>query len=324
MEGAPQERRIPKWLARSIGVAAVIVVVILVSIAFRSSGPDARPEAAEESPDLVQIAAEASADFISCTDCHGDPDRSLTNGSRADQLLTYTHKMHFSKGVSDCANCHPLPAHEPDKTNTPTMGRCFVCHGTTKAAIAPGTCETCHPANSPAVPTTHRTGKWMTDHPEAALEDPFECATCHAVNFCQSCHGLKEIPHPEGWVEQGHIQTFFETGFPVCQNCHVVPSSPEQAMTLSGPDFCDRCHHDWGSQKAPWIKAHPKVVEEGEAKVCFECHNPSTCATCHVSGREILSADRVNFQGIPTGEAISSPTQPAPTPPAPTTAESET
>lgn len=317
MEGGAHERRVPKWLARAIGVVTILIVVVFVMIAFRSSKPDEAPAGeatAEEEIDPTQIAADtASGDFLSCTDCHGDLDRSLTNGSYADKLLTYTHKMHFAKGVSDCTNCHPLPAHEPDKTNPPTMGRCFMCHGTAKSSIAPGTCETCHPANSPAVPTTHLKGNWIKDHPESALEAPFECATCHAQSFCESCHGLAEIPHPEGWNEAIHIQTFFDEGIEVCRNCHLVPATPEEAMTLKGRDFCDKCHHDFGGPKdKPWIKYHPEVVKEGQAQPCFECHNPSTCATCHVSGKLNLSADQANFTGL--GEApASTPTEASPT-----------
>ena len=313
MEGEHHERRVPKWLARSIGLLAIIAVVLFVSFAFRSSKPETDPEAAEaESPGVAEVVNTASGDFISCTDCHENLDRSLTNGSAADRLLKYTHKMHFSKGVSDCANCHPLPAHEADETNAPTMGRCYVCHGTSESSIAPGTCETCHPANSPAVPTSHRIGNWLKDHPESALEDPFQCATCHAENFCQSCHGLKEMPHPDDWVPQVHVQTFFDTGFNVCQNCHIVPATPQQAMSLKKQDFCDSCHHEWGPKNRPWIKVHPEVVKDGEAQACFECHNPSTCATCHVTGVQDLSADQANFAMTSSGGSAPNPAEQSP------------
>src|SRR5512137_1996799 len=165
MEGGTPERRIPKWLARGLGLLAIVAVVVFVSIAFRSSGPEKTQAEGTESPGVTDIAsAPAGGDFLVCTDCHGNLDKALTDGSPADQLLNYTHKMHFAKGVSDCANCHPLPAHEPDKINKPTMGRCFMCHGTAQESIAPGTCETCHPADSPAVPSTHTQGNWIKDH----------------------------------------------------------------------------------------------------------------------------------------------------------------
>jgi predicted CXXCH cytochrome family protein len=308
----PPDRRIPPWLGWALTLIVIVFVAFFISLAFKSSKSPAAAGDGEATPEAsASGATNAATDFLACTDCHQNLDNVLTNGSQSDKLLNFTHDMHFAKGVSDCANCHPLPAHEPDKINRPTMGRCFVCHGTGETAIAPGNCQTCHPPGSPTVPSTHTQGNWLNDHPESALADPFECATCHDQSFCQNCHGLPVMPHPEGWKGTPHVETFFKTGFPTCQNCHNVGSSPEQDLAQKGPDFCDQCHHQWGPKNVSWIKYHPTVVKNGDAQTCFGCHNPATCATCHVEGTEDLSADKVSYTSaqaaVPSPTAFTSP-----------------
>lgn len=315
----PPERRIPPWLGWVLTIFVVAFVAAFISLAFKSSKSPAPPAGDDKTPVDGPASTGSSEAFRTCGDCHGNFDNVLTNGSPIDRLLNYTHEQHFKK-MSDCSMCHPLPAHEPDKINKPTMGRCFLCHGTAKTAIAPGNCQTCHPPGSPTVPGTHTQGNWLKDHPEAALADPFECASCHEENFCQNCHGLPVMPHPEGWKDTEHIQTFFKVGFPVCQNCHDVGSTPQQDLAQKGPDFCDQCHHEWGPKNVSWIKYHPTVVDQpGAAQTCFQCHNPSTCATCHVTGQEDLSADRANFNVPAAPSAAAAVPSPGASEPAPAT-----
>jgi len=64
----------------------------------------------------------------------------------------------------------------------------------------------------------------------------------------------------------------------VCARCH------GNATT-----FCNECHHgtaiNWPyDQATPWQKQHPQAVSQTGASACFECHNPTYCANCHVNG----------------------------------------
>lgn len=283
-----------------VAVIALASVAFIVNLAWKS-GEDKKQVAAGSPSIPLDNPGGSTAVFLTCTDCHSDLDKVFKEGGN--RLLTYTHDMHFKKGVSDCANCHPANTHEPDKINKPTMGRCFVCHGRGKAAIAPGSCETCHPPGSSAMPVSHTQGDWLRLHPEQALADPFECATCHEQKFCQSCHGL-DMPHPTDWQGQAHIQAYFTDGVSTCQNCHGFATTVQAESAETGRDFCDKCHHDWGSKDRPWIKVHPEVVKDAEAGACFKCHDPVTCATCHLHRVEDLSADRAKFN-IPVAPASS-------------------
>ena len=33
----------------------------------------------------------------------------------------------------------------------------------------------------------------------------------------------------------------------------------------------------------PWVRYHPNVVKKTGAQPCFDCHQPTYCANCHVN-----------------------------------------
>lgn len=275
-------RRIPRIAFIAVPILLMGLSVLLVGIAWRANR-EARQEQANGSPvEPLQTDGQGGGDsFVGCTDCHGDLDRVFKEGGAP--TLLYTHEKHFAKGVSDCAQCHPANTHEPDQINKPTMSRCFVCHGLSKAAIAPGDCTVCHPPGMPAEPASHASDRWVPkEHGEIARDDQFECLTCHEQTFCSSCHGLR-LPHPEGWQEETHVQAFFDDAA-TCESCH--PREPTQA------DDCDSCHHPQLAKGEAWRAFHPRVVKSEGAQECFECHDPATCASCHISGKESYEADR--------------------------------
>ncbi len=274
------DRRFPKMLTRVVAVTAIGTAVVLVSLAWNASGSSETPP----SPEPVAASPGAGPEaFQGCTSCHEDLDKVFKQG-RA-KLLTYTHKEHFRTGVSDCAMCHVPDTHQADKITVPPMERCFMCHGRGAKAIAPGSCETCHPPGSPAQPSSHN-ARWDTTHGKLAKADDFPCLTCHEENFCRACHGLT-MPHPQAWEATIHSDTYFGVGAQACRTCHVLTVS----IGASRRDFCDSCHHQQGPESVAWRRFHPTFVKQEGATTCFQCHNPVTCATCHTNGSLDLSAD---------------------------------
>jgi hypothetical protein len=285
MEEPKPKRQIPVALMVLVPVVTVGLALVAVVIAWRSSGSN-EPVDSPSSEPSIQVTSEA---FLGCTNCHKDLDKAFKEGL-VPQLL-YTHKMHFGKGVSECAVCHPANTHEPDRINTPTMSRCFICHGLGEEAIAPGSCDTCHPPGMRQKPSTHLVEDWLPQaHAEAALEDRFQCLTCHEQATCDSCHGL-EMPHEDFFIEDTHPLVYFEEP-QVCENCHAQP--------VDRRDSCDTCHHPEGPQDVAWIEFHPTVVREVGGQTCFECHSDQTCAACHRTGVEDLSADEALLVASPS------------------------
>jgi len=291
--------RVPRIAVVLVAIAALGLTMALVFLAWRSSesSKPTEPTAAVDGDSATGPSTDSTSPgggdiFTQCTTCHKDLD--LNYPARESSGLLYRHEKHFAKGVSDCSQCHVNPTHEPDKINKPTMTRCFVCHGLTEQSIAPGVCTTCHPADFPALPTSHQDPAWKTAHGKTAQNDPFLCTSCHEQAKCTTCHGL-DMPHPKGWKDELHAQTFFKVGMATCTNCHA--RSPEAV------DKCDSCHHPKQPKGVPWRQAHPTIVKAQGGDTCFECHDPATCAACHVRGQEDFGADEALLEGGSSGAA---------------------
>lgn len=110
-----------------------------------------------------------------------------------------------------------------------------------------------------------------------AAAEVYYCGTCHAEDFCTSCHGVP-MPHPAGF-EEGHGD-IGRTSPAVCSNCHALGDAAGTETTA----FCDSCHHPEADPTLPWIPQHFRVVRVSGAQACFDCHKPTYCATCHVRG----------------------------------------
>ncbi|MBI4728841.1 MAG: hypothetical protein HY775_04985 [Acidobacteria bacterium] len=273
-------RKIPRILIVVVPAVVIGATAFFLSMAWRSNRETRTSERTEAAPTVES--SPATDAFAGCTGCHRDLDKVFTSGKVTN--LLYSHKVHFAKGVSDCAMCHPANAHEPEVINKPTMQRCFMCHGLAKTAMASGKCETCHPRDMRMTPRTHDV-RWFRTHGKAARKNPLECGMCHQQRTCASCHGLP-MPHPQGWQSAPHVTAFFQSEGRTCARCHA------RGPALEGRDFCDRCHHPAGDKTKPWIRVHRQVVKaEGTGK-CVQCHQPSTCAGCHTTGREDFTADR--------------------------------
>ena len=253
-----------------------------------------------------------------CTQCHSLDTRQIT----PTRGILIDHEAHTAEGIT-CASCHNRVAHpeegitfvlEGSKMHEDwmVMDACFRCHGLEADAEAPGACEACHPASFDLIPASHDAEGWYEQYGESGghaaayheetsrvaeaevwsegLEEIEHlatwdmgheqtintCYTCHAVAFCSGCHGV-EMPHPDGFVsEHGELG---RTQADSCATCHAKSAAQAEAG-----DFCDACHHPQGDPDAPWLSQHNGVVSAEGAQACFECHDPTYCAACHVRG----------------------------------------
>ncbi len=225
------------------------------------------------------------------------------------------HNEDFKLTLKDPKTGKPNQKHEQFMS----MTACFRCHEQTQGAKATGACEACHTPGFELKPPSHRvegfypkghadlaqleasrtavaarkTGASETETGHASEERPAEegghggdalvlpkvssineCSTCHAERFCTDCHGLP-MPHP-GDFKTGHGKA----GKKNPQSCALCHGDPEV--------FCDECHHGtsmgvpYDASQAPWQQFHPEVVRALGANRCFECHDPTFCALCHV------------------------------------------
>jgi hypothetical protein len=247
-----------------------------------------------------------------CTQCHG-PNRAFTPTPG----IIIDHAVHAENDVA-CAICHNRVAH-PEEFELTLAGNakhedfmemtaCFRCHSQ-EGATPPGACAVCHPADFELKPASHTqpgfyskggdsagharlafegresTGTARADEPgspgkEAHLAPVSEidyCGTCHAEVFCTDCHGVP-MPHPSGFKE-GHGEAG-KADAKACANCH----AKGDGVHTSGTEFCDSCHHEGSDSTRTWISQHFEAVRERGASACFECHQSTYCAACHVSG----------------------------------------
>jgi hypothetical protein len=209
-----------------------------------------------------------------CERCH-DPSRAVT--MRFGTLIN--HAEHAKRNGS-CLSCHLDTAHPDPTAERPMllMERCFACHGRTKQAKAPGTCDVCHPKSFSLRPASHAPPtKWRTAHGEASIAQQQPCAMCHEKTFCDGCHGL-QMPHPAGWavgIKPLHA-SIGERDRQVCAQCHT-----------DKPDLCSMCHHKgWEPARGTWVAQHPLMVDQRGANFCFQCHTSTFCFDCHLPVQE--------------------------------------
>jgi nitrate/TMAO reductase-like tetraheme cytochrome c subunit len=203
--------------------------------------------------------------------------------------------------------------------NFMSMQACFRCHWLSEddrpsEIKAPGDCAACHPKDFELKPASHREDAWFPEgHTKAAeeasesvaeakkeasaapmpegegvgsklppVETINECQTCHTTSFCTNCHGTP-MPHSPEFIRpptaddpDGH-PTIAAKDSQMCEKCH--PGKQE---------FCNTCHHgsamkvEYDATKE-WIPNHQFTVKKVGAQACFECHDPTYCADCHVN-----------------------------------------
>jgi len=265
------------------------------------------------------VALEMGDEF--CTQCH-DLGTRVVNASYG---IIIDHAAHTDRGIT-CASCHNRVAHPEEgieyqqegnrhHEDWMVMDACYRCHGLEADTEAPGECSACHTEEFDLVPASHDAAGWYEEfgesgghaaayteeasrvaqaeewvagleevhHSEAPEDLGYEstvntCYTCHLKQYCTDCHGM-EMPHPAGFTEDhGDLGLSSPES---CATCHA--RSEEEA---AGNEFCNACHHPDSTPGTSWIDQHWVSVRDSGGSACFECHNPTYCATCHVSGEE--------------------------------------
>lgn len=252
-----------------------------------------------------------------CTQCHSS-NRAFTP-SRG---IVIDHGIHAENDIA-CTVCHNRVAHPENfelalEGNRPhgdfmTMTACFRCHSQ-EVGNPPGACAACHPEDFEFKPASHLqpgfydkggdssghatlakqpggstgitgAGETASAPPSdkgsgarmAQLDEIDYCGTCHAPAFCTGCHGM-QMPHPADFAG-GHGKAGKATP-EVCANCH----SEGTGSVAGSAEFCNQCHHEVSDPARSWISQHFEVVQDTGAKSCFECHESTYCAACHVRG----------------------------------------
>jgi hypothetical protein len=216
--------------------------------------------------------------------------------------------------MTACFRCHSLGNESPSGAGYKAPGTCATCHPAT-FDLKPASHETTgfypaghadlaimeldpatgRPAETVAKPVLHGESHESSEVAESgyAPETDSEelrvspvagvdyCSTCHVVDrFCVDCHGI-EMPHPSGFLtnhaEEGTKNT------ESCSRCHGGQGQPIKG---GGTDFCNNCHHSGADPSRTWLEQHMDKSRATGAQACFECHNPTYCAECHVRGAQ--------------------------------------
>jgi len=242
---------------------------------------------------------------ISCTVCHN---RVAHNEDGMPPVLIDPESGQVSAGHFDfmkmvaCYRCHRLENDGLADHSTPFK--------------VSGECKLCHTDDFDLVPASHKVNDFISVHGELAAEEDErareasehieefwahfhghashdeeslavenvpnaaelnECYSCHQQSFCNDCHGGVEMPHPPGFLQNHKAEA--ETYMDACKNCH------------GGEAACTKCHHtppntadfEW-DDSLTWLQQHWVPCRVDGAAQCFDCHEPTFCAACHVRG----------------------------------------
>ncbi len=186
--------------------------------------------------------------------------------------------------------------------NRMKMRYCMKCHtGESAKRKAAKECKTCHPDKYIKPPKNHEIAGFLRPssepnsqvtqiayaepkakkralHAKMASFDKGYCQSCHDRKFCFNCHKMK-MPHPKAKWNKEHGK--------------IGQASPEKCHTCHGKaSFCDACHHNYNPMSGPWLSEtqgqsyHPVKVRERGAESCFQCHQVTYCAHCHVTASQ--------------------------------------
>jgi hypothetical protein len=261
--------------------------------------------------------------------------------------LRFTHAEHGKEVIVkvgrdstvNCSACH-IPDGRSWMTVEPAvLPQCFTCHGITAEHLAaPDTaCATCHyslaqataltAADIEAFPTppSHDAPGFMGPDGHGALAEAGtgpstygvapSCATCHAQNFCITCHvNAPETPPIQALAQDprslaipvklrepaSHQQNNFvvrhgkdaRKSTAACQTCHtqesclachVVPPKPVGTLYASGPGRGEGAQVERSrppSHMADFSTIHAPVASSNPQS-CEGCHARPQCLDCH-------------------------------------------
>ncbi|MDO8666018.1 MAG: cytochrome c3 family protein [Gemmatimonadales bacterium] len=185
-------------------------------------------------------------------------------GLRRPTNLSFSHRAHPE---IDCAMCHAAS----DTAAFMEVGRarperCLMCHAPEAAShLEQESCTQCHRVLTEAraltaadiarfpKPPSHDSG-WVFSHRRAAAGPT--CATCHAREFCASCHvnaagveAVRALPTDERVAALARAR-------------HVTYREPSSHRSAS------------------FVRSHGLLARESAA-ACGNCHARESCLTCH-------------------------------------------
>ncbi|MES2123249.1 MAG: hypothetical protein V4503_01050, partial [Gemmatimonadota bacterium] len=244
-----------------------------------------------------------------CTSCHnGTVTKRIDWQPRATPRvsnLRFDHVRHAAdrraRGdtTSGCTECHASGERKWMTVGAATVPQCLTCHapgGGGHLTLPDSACATCHIPLARAtaltrqriaafpVPPSHALAGFATARGHGALakggdrshQVAASCATCHARDFCASCHVNAD--------ELASIQAL----------------QPDPRSLLAAHDL-----------KAPPSHALPQFeTQHGKAAgasgaTCRSCHTQESCATCH---RNALPSSARNLLAAKAGRAVGAQT----------------
>ena len=244
-----------------------------------------------------------------CANCHDGTiekkvDWSPPIGPRPTNLR-FNHLVHNQKAAKRlpqdsivCTSCHLAENAPWMQVRHAEVRRCLSCHGVRSEHLAAANtaCGTCHlplaeatslPASRIArfpAPPSHFETSFALGHGKLAQPPPdsgarFDvapsCATCHARDFCITCH----VNAPE---------------VPAIQALALDPRSLAIKTKLEAP----------ASHAAPeFLQRHGQVARL-EPESCVACHTQESCSTCHVTQPPIGVALHTAGPGRGQGAAV--------------------
>ena len=296
---------------------------------------------------ITEAGAESFPSPGDCATCHdGRVQPRVDWAPRAaprESNLRFAHPVHVrarrtaSDTTERCADCHADRGAAWMQVRGPSAPQCLSCHAPAGAAhlsLPDTTCATCHlPLARAATLTRERIATFPipVSHTAAgfgsaaghgvqarrALPVAQSCATCHAREFCMSCHvdapevaairGLEPdarslaivarlrppASHTARDFERRHGEQAGRTGA-TCRSCHTQESCfmchgadappPARALAAAGPGrgpgavTVARRPRSHGPE---WSRAHGPVASV-TMKSCTGCHVRDYCLTCHL------------------------------------------
>jgi len=220
--------------------------------------------------------------------------------------LRFTHLAHAAKAAErlprdtvTCSSCHLAEGAPWMQVRRTQVQRCLACHGVKPGHLsAPDTaCATCHLTLAQATalprerigrfpaPPSHEEPSFREQHgrlatPAAAAGASAagvarSCATCHAREFCVSCH----VNAPE----VGAIEALASD-----PRSLAIEAKLEAPSSHHAPDFVQR--HGQTARRSP--------------QACATCHTRESCSTCHVAQPEVATALHAAGPGRGAGASI--------------------
>ena len=169
-----------------------------------------------------------------------------------------------------CSFCHGGTGHQVEGRayRTTHMDDCMTCHTTALSDM--GGCSLCHleggederAQTDTAWRVTHGP-QWRQTH---GMGDQSTCRSCHTVDFCVKCHGVR-VPHPADWPAV-HGRGLDAVGREGCATCHE-------------PEWCTSCHGIEMPHPQGFLPAHGPESDRLGEETCERCHDPAGCDVCH-------------------------------------------